>query len=434
VCRRRLACECVVLFAGLQTAQQHRDITLQLAAGELSVETNGRKRNRPCIRTGSAMKTTGCGLGGRVRKLRRAWPAIMLLVFAIECPSAYADDPKPPNIVFADEAAVTLSPDGSNAFKFDISVKNSGAKRDASLNLLSDHNKRCDHADMEPKGITVSSNAVAVIYVQITNVTLPATCYIELVTGLENDAVTLKQIKLTQQSVTQTVLKPLYICFGISVLIAIVAGFAVRHRLGVKSPLFKIGPPSWDFAKSWTSNTTLVGAIISTALTLSALPELTKYASKSGYSTLVLLFSLAVIIAPFVFVAFRSGEIGKDPDNQKKDAVLYQGYLWAFLLSCAITLFAGLAQLVVLFLLLAEVFQEYPFWSFSWSLIAGSILTFLLSVALCWYVGNSMYFTIQLQVLHKEAADKEKATFETDEEKTRAVRDAKGPLLPWSVL
>jgi uncharacterized membrane protein YciS (DUF1049 family) len=390
------------------------------------------------------MKTTGCGLGGRVRKLRRAWPAIMLLVFAIECPSAYADDPKPPNadepkppnFVFVDGAAVTLSPDGSDAFKFDIPVKNSGGKGDASLKLLSDKDKGCDQAKVVPEAIIgLSYNAVAITHFEITNVKLPASCYIELVTEGGDGNTSLKQIKLTQKYLTSTVLTPLVIYFLISLAVAVITWIVAAQRLKDKVilyPNFKLGPPSWDFAKSWTSNTTLVGAIISTALTLSALPELTKYASKSGYSTLALLNSLAVIIAPFVFIAFRRGKIGKE------DAVLYQGCLWAFLLSCAITLFAALAQLVVLFLLLAEVLQEWSF-SESWSLNAGSILTFVLGAALCWYVGNSMYLTIKLQVVadKKEAAKMFKEATDNgvkEGEATEAARGAKGPLLPWPVL
>lgn len=392
------------------------------------------------------MKTTGCGLGGRVGKLRRAWPAIMLLVFAIECPSAYADDAKQPNFVFVDGAAVTLSPDSSDAFKFDIPVKNSGGNvgeaGEASLKLLSDKDKGCDQAKVDPTAIiSLSSNAVAIVHFEITNVKLPATCYIELVTvkdgntSLKDGNTSLKQIKLTQQYVTSTVLTPLIVCFVISVLVAVITWIVTAVKLKkIMYPNFKLGRPSWDFAKSWTSNTTLVGAIISTALTLSALPELTKYASKSGYSVLVLLISFAVVIAPFVFTAFSIGVI-------KKGVVEYQGLLWVFLLSCAITLFAGLAQLVVLFLLLAEVFQEYRFWSLSldhepWSVNAGSILIVVLSVALCWYVGNSVFLTIKLQVLaDREAADKVgKAQFKNEEEKRRAVRDAKGPLRTWSVL
>jgi hypothetical protein len=372
------------------------------------------------------MNTTGYRLAGRVRKLRGMWPA-MLLAFAIGCPFAHADDAKP-NFAFVDGAAMTLSPDGSGAFKFDISLKNSGADGEASLKLLSDKDKGCDQAEMNPKAkIKLSSNAVAIARFEITNVKLPATCYIELVTEVKDGNSSLKQIKLTQQYVTSTVLTPLYACFWISVAVAAITWIAAALDLGVVHPLFKIGPPAWDFAKSWTSTTTLVSAIISTALTLSALPELTKYASKSGYSALALLISLAVTIAPFVFVVFRIGAIASDTVNGKKVLyVAYQGYLWSFLLSCAITLFAGLAQLVLLFLLLDEIFQEYRFWSFSpdhdpWSLNIGCILTFVLGGALCWYAASSMFLTIKLQM-------------EANVGPGKAARRAEGPLLTWPVL
>jgi hypothetical protein len=395
------------------------------------------------FRTGGDMNTMGCGLAGRVRKLRRAWPAIMLLAFAIECSSAYADGVKP-NFVFVDGAAVTLSPDGSDAFKFDTPIENSGQEGEASLKLLSDKDNRCDQAKVAPEAkIKLSSNAVAITHFEITNVKLPATCYIELVTEGEDGNTSLKQIKLTQQYLTSTVLTPLYICFWISGAVAVITWIVAGRSLGGMYPNFKLGSPAWDFAKSWTSNTTLVGAIISTALTLSALPELTKYASKSGYSTLALLISLVVIIAPFFFIVFRIGTIESDPATIKK--VVYQGCLWAFLLSCAITLFAGLAQLVVLFLLLAEVFQEYRFWSFSldhepWSLNVGSILTVVLSGALCWHAGYSMFLTIELQrkadieaankVIREAAAKGARA----GELAAVAARSAKGPLLTWPVL
>ena len=357
------------------------------------------------------MKATGCGLGGRVRKLGRTWPAIMLLALAIECSSAYADDLKP-NFVFVDGAAATLSPDGSNAFKFDTPVKNSGGKEGvASVKLLSDKDKGCDPPAkvVDPKTtIRLSPNAVEITHFEIKNVKLPATCYIELVTEGEGGNTSLKQIKLTQQYVTSTVLAALCWCIVISGVCALVAWGWAEIDLGKKICLnFKLGSPAWEFAKGWTSTTTLVGAIISTALTLSALPELPKYASKSGYSTLALLISLAVIIAPFVFIVFRTGEPRSDGQKPETYAVVYQGCLWSFLLSCAITLFAGLAQLVVLFLLLHEIFQEYRFWSFSpdhapWSCNAGFIVTLALGVALCWYVLYSMRLTVKLQ---SKAAD-----------------------------
>jgi hypothetical protein len=360
---------------------------------------------------------TGWNLGGRVRKLRHAWLALTLLTFAIECPSAYGNDA--PNFVFVDGAAVTLSPDGSNGFKFDILLKNSGGKEgEASLNILSGTDKGCNQAKtvVNPKAmIRLAPNAVAIAQIEIANVKLPATCYIELMTEGAAGNASLKQLKLTQQYVTATVLMPLSMCFGISVLVAVLAWGAAARCVGRISPNFRLGSPAWDFAKSWTSTTTLVTAIISTALTLSALPELTQYASKSGYSALVLLISLAVIIAPFVFIALRTGAIIKDAASGNY-AVIYQGCLLPFLLSCAITLFAGLSQLVVLFFLLDEVFKEDRFWSF------GSGLKYVLGLALCWYAGYSIFLTIKLQA----AADQEAAA--------KTFQGAKGPLLDWLVL
>ncbi|MFQ3457639.1 hypothetical protein PMN64_30570 [Bradyrhizobium sp. UFLA01-814] len=107
---------------------------------------------------------------------------------------------------------------------------------------------------------------------------------------------------------------------------------AARNWLTVYSMLSGItgaparASPSWDFAKSWTSNATLVGGIVTAALSLSALPELTKHASKSGYSALV---SLVVTVAPFIFTALRSGTVKKDATIQQ-DVVVYQGYLLPF--------------------------------------------------------------------------------------------------------
>src|SRR5262245_13656472 len=54
--------------------------------------------------------------------------------------------------------------------------------------------------------IRLPSNAVGITQVEITKVELPATCYIELVTEGEGGNTSLKQIKLTQQYVTWTIL------------------------------------------------------------------------------------------------------------------------------------------------------------------------------------------------------------------------------------
>lgn len=296
---------------------------------------------------------------------------------------------------------------------------------------------------MDPKAkIGLSANAVTIKHIEITDVQLPATCFLQLVTEGEGGNSSLKQIKFNQQYVTSAVLRPLWTCFWISL---VVAGLAWIFACLTKpvSPIFMLGSPSWDFAKSWTSNATLVGGIVTTALSLSALPELTKYASKSGYSALALLLTFVVTVAPFIFIALRSGTVQKDAAT-KQDVVVYQGYLLPFLLSGAITLFAGLAQLLVLFFLLKEVFENYRLWLFWPYCESWSFLTLALGLAMYWYVGSSMVLTIKLQLAAdgdastkatakaaKDFADRPK-TASQDENPPGDIR-AKGPLLSWPV-
>jgi hypothetical protein len=365
-----------------------------------------------------------CALIRQLKKLRRAWPTIILLAFALESTLALAQEPKQPSFGFVDASAVTISPDGSDRFRLDVAIKNSGTKEgETSLKLLSDMDKKCGQATIaaEPDAVKLSPNAIAIAHVTISGVKPPATCYVTFAAGPEQEKeqgnAALKQIRLTQQYITSTMSRSLYACILLSVLVAIITWKKASKLEGGAPASYPLGSPAWDFAKSWISTTTLASAAIAAALTLSALPDLTRYASKSGYAALAMLVSLAVVVAPFVFVAFRAGAIGKDSDGNA--TVVYEGCLWLFLVSGAITLFAGLAQVVVLFLLLDEIFLEYDFWSFSsdhqpWlSLNVGFVSTVALFVALCRYVSHSMLLTIELQK-QADKANASNASVETE--------------------
>ncbi len=120
-------------------------------------------------------------------------------------------------------------------------------------------------------------------------------------------------------------------------------------------------------------------ATVTAALALSALPELTRNGSKNGYSIMAFLIALVVVIAPLSFAIWRRGTIVQD-DQTKQETVVYSGKLRFFFLSCFLTLFAGLAQLLVLFLLGDELFRDYNVWSFirvgrePWWLGLGAVL------------------------------------------------------------
>lgn len=373
---------------------------------------------------------------GGVRRLCGALVALALCSLA----GGHALADPAPSLVFVDGSAATLSPDSSNVFRLDLALKNSGgAGGSGSLRVLDERDNGCDKSATTAVE-KLAPGDVTVVHIEIANVMLPATCYVVLKTDGGDSS--LKEIKLSQQYLTSAILTPLRVCFWISIVVAGVAWLAAGVLLGGMAPWFMLGSPAWDFTKSWTSTTTLVGGILSTALTLSALPDLTRYASKAGYSALALLISLAVVVAPFVYVALRAGCIEKDA-AAKTYTVVYRGCLWAFLLSCALTLFAGLAQLSVLSVLLHEVFRGYRFWSFTtegdpWSANAGSIATFVMGAVLCWYAGYSMYLTVKLQKQAdsdavnlkrvRQAADHTLAATEG------APETAKGPLLSWPVL
>jgi hypothetical protein len=367
------------------------------------------------------MKPSECGVGGRLWNLPRTWPLILLLACAIECHSASADDTKA-NYVFVDGAAVTLTPDSSNVFTFDTPIKNSGKAGGAKALVKGKDDPGCTLAKIaDPETITLPANTIEIQHFKITGANSPATCYVELVTDGAEGNTSLKQIKLTSQIVSCFVLILLAVCLAISAGIAAHTGHSITKTLQI-GWRYTLGSPAWDFAKSWFSTTTLVGAIISAALALSGLPELTKYASKSGYSVLALLISLVVIVAPFIFIVFRTGAIKEDgKDNTtKKFSVEYEGSLWAFVVSCAATLFAGLAQVIVLGLLFHEVFQAL------WSLIAGLIFVAVLGLGLWIYSVQSMWLTVKLQKAEKDAREGK------DNAGNKIVIDR--PLPSWSVL
>lgn len=253
----------------------------------------------------------------------------------------------------------------------------------------------------------MAANEIAVMQFAIKEVTLPATCYVELDTKVGNDVGrSLKQVKLSQQYATATVAHHMWLCLKAAV-VTVVLTYVVAciwHRR-LLSLCLALGPPAWEFAKSWTSTLTLAGALVTAALALSALPESTQHASKAGYAMLTLAISLVVVVAPFVFNLFMVGSI--EPGTSGENSVAYRGWLVVLFISCAV--FAGLAQLAVLYLLLDEVFRGYGFWSYSFSISTWIFTvvpdaTLLLGFALCVHALRSMLLTIRLQVSDATAA------------------------------
>jgi hypothetical protein len=351
--------------------------------------------------------------GGRAWRSRSAWPMSFLLTLTIGCGIAHAqtssESPpapqQPANIVFVDAAVTMLSPDSAGAFKLNTALKNSGSSSGTpSFNLRGLDNEKCNRESLAPHPAIddMPPNAMAIAHFSITGVELPASCYIELVTkGPDGKTITntsLKEIKLSQRYASADTLGAFLGCLILSAIVMTVA----RGKVGTLPEGFKVGGPAWEFAKSWSTTLTLAGAAVTAALSLSALPELTKNASKNGYAIMALLIALLVVVAPLSFVICRRGDIMPDDEN-KKETVAYTGGLFAFFVSCTLTLFAGLAQLLILFLLGDELFRNYGVWSWwlvfhePWWFGLGSILIVSAAAVLCFHTVRSTKLTIDLE-------------------------------------
>jgi heme/copper-type cytochrome/quinol oxidase subunit 2 len=114
----------------------------------------------------------------------------------------------------------------------------------------------------------------------------------------------------------------------------------------------RLGPANWDFSKSWASNITVVGALLGTILSAGVLPDATTV-SKATYAGLNLFFGVLILIAPLVYTSTQNAVLvhRRSPEKEAQ----YQGYVVAFLVSSAITLWAVVGELVTVLLLFREI-------------------------------------------------------------------------------
>jgi hypothetical protein len=103
-----------------------------------------------------------------------------------------------------------------------------------------------------------------------------------------------------------------------------------------------VGPPNWDFTKSWATNITILGAALG-AFFSGKIVATPRIVPDPGYSILGVLFAVLAVIAPLLFRA-----ISTEKAVMTKEGVWdiqYQGTAVGFLLAMLLTLWASLGQL-----------------------------------------------------------------------------------------
>jgi hypothetical protein len=116
-----------------------------------------------------------------------------------------------------------------------------------------------------------------------------------------------------------------------------------------------VGPLNFDFSKSFASNLTVLGAILTAVLGAKLLPEQSGTTGKdvvmsqNGYTSLSLLFAILVIVGPFIYVALRTGvRLGTD------GGAVGNGRGFAFLLATLLTVWGAIGQMATVGLIFYE--------------------------------------------------------------------------------
>lgn len=128
-----------------------------------------------------------------------------------------------------------------------------------------------------------------------------------------------------------------------------VAACAARAGVPQSSP---VGPPNWDFTKSWASTITILGAVFGAFFSqkIAATP---RFVPDPGYPMLSVLFAVLVVVAPLVFRAISEEKPVLTPQGTWD--IQYQGIARGFFVAMLLTLWATLGQLATLGALVVEV-------------------------------------------------------------------------------
>lgn len=138
-----------------------------------------------------------------------------------------------------------------------------------------------------------------------------------------------------------------------SFLVAAITAAACARRAGIASSS-TVGPPVWDYTKSWGTNVAVFGALFGT-FTSKLVPS-PKYVMDPGYPLMTVVFALLALVAPIVFAAMS------DVKQVKKDGVWdiqTQGTVTGFYIAMVFTLWAALGQLSTLGALTFEVINTH---------------------------------------------------------------------------
>jgi hypothetical protein len=357
----------------------------------------------------------------------------LALVFLHATP-AEAERPLEANISYVDAQPLTLSVnEDDRTASASVAVRNTGGApgRVKFCALVQGKGRvECNHqVTVLVADKLVRSDQIVLLPIRIEDVQPPVAGYLGLQTYDESGKAlntSLRQLKIDPPTFPRSAWY-LVVLGSISALcVCLVVGLRLkRQRLSLFG---RMGTPTWDFTRSWASNITIAGALLSAALYIAVFPEQTRYISKGGFGVLTLLFTLLAGFAPFVFNVFRRG--GLDPTAPPGAQLHYQGFVIWFLAASGITIGAVSAQMLTLAVVIAEISSAGRISPLVSDTLLG--LVACLEAGILVYAAATMYWTAKSQIVHRTQAIESLAAQQNVAPASLA--DAHVPLPQWTPL
>jgi hypothetical protein len=287
-------------------------------------------------------------------------PCLLLLTpfLRLNGQSAPGAPPPGPLITYVDAQPLLADLNNDGAVIVRILVRNVGLEmgRPKFCTFYKESAECVNNVEIVEHSDSLAAQQVAQIVLHISGIRPPFSGYLEMLTCTTDEKIvgrSFRQLKVSAPFFPTIAWVPIGVGLLAGILLFIYSALAF-WRAAPPIPLSaKMGSPTWDFSRSWASNITIAGSLLSVMLTASTWSELSQYVSKIGYALLNVFFVLLILAAPFVFNLVREPVVSNvaGTDGSK---IQYQGYVWCFLVASGITVWAVTGQMITLIILVDE--------------------------------------------------------------------------------
>jgi hypothetical protein len=242
-------------------------------------------------------------------------------------------------------------------------------------------------------GSIIPKNAIGQVLIEIDvgKTDMPLSGYLEMTAKADSGREYAYQYKVLK--IPPPLPSALAECLAVASLIAstavVVVSLVLLRVKGVKM-MQRMGPPAWNFSDSWGTNITIGGALLTSVLGFSALPEQIHYLNKTAYLDLSLIFAALIAIAPAIYALLRTPVV-----EAGSSTLQYQGYVLFFALASGVTVWGAIGQIETVGLLFCEL-GEVGQISHAVLLSLLTILCFVIALLLV-YAGRTIYQIASMQ-------------------------------------